>query len=385
MNDLIKRRITVVLGLLLIVGGVATCNKLSSSRKSPERMPEAVEALAVRTLTATNGPVRISIPVTGRLRATDRMLINAEVGGILRSNGKSDTHRTFREGFTFRKGEVMLRIDDGEVRAQVNAQQSAFLRTLVQLVPDLKYDMPAVAAKWENYLKSVPVDGLLPALPAMDNEQERNYLAGRGVLDQYYGIRALYERLAKYVITAPFDGVVVAAFAEPGTIVTPGTRLGEFIAPGSLELETAIAASELHLVRVGDTLRLASTEGPGTWTGRIIRLSEQIDPATQTVKVFVQVQGEGLRDGMYLSGSIKSTVLEAAVAVPRSALLEDLSLYTVQDSALRRTPVEVLHQGVEQAIVRGLKDGQVVVTDRLSAAYEGMRVAPVEPAEPARP
>jgi multidrug efflux pump subunit AcrA (membrane-fusion protein) len=380
MNDLLKRRITVVLGLLVIVGGVVTCNKLSSSRKSPERMPDAVEALAVRTLTATNGPVRIGIPVTGRLRATDRMLINAEVGGILRTNG-----RTFREGFTFRKGEVMLRIDDGEVRAQVNAQQSAFLRTLVQLVPDLKYDLPEVADKWEDYLRSVPVDGLLPALPAMDNEQERNYLAGRGVLDQYYGIRALYERLAKYVITAPFDGVVVAAFAEPGTIVTPGTRLGEFIAPGSLELETAIAASELHLVHVGDTLRLASTEGPGAWTGRIIRLSEQIDPATQTVKVFVQVQGEGLRDGMYMSGSIAADVLEAAVAVPRSALLEGRSLYTVQDSALLRAPVEVLHQGVEQAIVRGLKDGQVVVVDRLSAAYEGMRVAPMGTAEPTKP
>ncbi|MBX2980568.1 MAG: HlyD family efflux transporter periplasmic adaptor subunit [Flavobacteriales bacterium] len=380
MNDLIKRRITVVLGLLLIVGGVVTCNKLSASRKSPERMPDAVEAQAVRTLTASNGAVRIGIPVTGRLRATDRMLINAEVGGILRSNGK-----IFREGFTFRKGEVLLRIDDGEVRAQVNAQQSAFLRTLVQLVPDLKYDLPAVAAKWENYLKSVPVDGLLPALPTMDNEQERNYLAGRGVLDQYYGIRALYERLAKYVITAPFDGVVVAAFAEPGTIVTPGTRLGEFIAPGSLELETAIAASELHLVRVGDTLRLSSTEGPGAWSGRVIRLSEQIDPATQTVKIFVQVQGEGLRDGMYMSGSIKSAVLDAAVAVPRSALLEDRSLYTVQDSALRRAPVEVLHQGVEQAIVRGLKDGQVVVLDRLSGAYEGMRVAPVISANTERP
>ncbi len=52
------------------------------------------------------------------------------------------------------------------------------------------------------------------------------------VLDQYYGIRALYERLGKYNITAPFDGVVVSAPVEPGTIVTPGTRLGEFIAPG---------------------------------------------------------------------------------------------------------------------------------------------------------
>src|SRR5690606_30690159 len=117
--------------------------------------PAAVRA--VRVLTASNGPVRLSIPVTGRVRATDRMVITAEVSGSLQRTG-----RVFREGSTFRHGEVLLRIDDGEVRAQINAQQSAFLRALVQLVPDMRIDMPEQAPKWEAYLRNVPVDGALP-------------------------------------------------------------------------------------------------------------------------------------------------------------------------------------------------------------------------------
>lgn len=374
MNDLFKRRLTIVLGLLFIVAGIGTCRKLAGSKTSPPRNEAAVQARAVRTLVAQNGPVRLSIPITGRLRATDRMLLNAEVGGTLQRTGKP-----FREGMTFRQGEVLFRIDDGEVRAQINAQQSAFLRTLVQLVPDLRIDLPEQATKWDAYLKSVPVDGQLPELPKLASEQERNYLAGRGVLDQYYGLRALYERRAKYMITAAFDGVVAAAGVEPGTIVTPGTRLGEFIAPASLELETAIGAGELALVKVGDTLRLTSTEGPGSWTGRIIRIGESIDATTQTVKLFVQVDGKDLRDGQYLSGRIEAGSLNDAESVPRSALLEDGSLYTVADSALVKQPVIILHQGVEQAVVKGLSNGQVVVTDRLSGAFEGMRVAPVKP------
>ncbi len=95
------------------------------------------------------------------------------------------------------------------------------------------------------------------------------------------------------------------------------------------------------------------------------------------MKLFVQVDGKDLRDGQYLAGSIEAGALSDAVAVPRSALLEDGSLYTVKDSALVKMPVEILHQGVEQAVVRGLANGQVVVTDRLSGAYEGLRVAPV--------
>lgn len=374
MNDLLKRRLTIVLGLFLIVGGIGTCRKLVSTRTPPPRTEAAAQARAVRTIIARNGPVGLSIPITGRLRAMDRMLITAEVSGTLQRTGKA-----FREGVTFSRGEELFRIDDGEVRAQINAQQSALLRTLVQLVPDLRIDMPEQASKWDAYLKNVPVDGLLPELPKLSGEQERNYLAGRGVLDQYYGIRALYERRYKYRITAAFDGVVASAGVEPGTIVTPGTRLGEFIAPASLELETAIGAGELSLVKVGDTLRLTSTEVPGSWTGRIIRLGESIDVSTQTVKVFVHVEGRGLRDGQYLSGSIQAGSLGNAVSVPRSALLEDAALYTVRDSALLRQPVTILHQGLEQAVVRGLSDGQVVVTDRLSGAYEGMRVAPVKP------
>ncbi|MEZ4740635.1 MAG: hypothetical protein R2818_15055 [Flavobacteriales bacterium] len=86
-----------------------------------------------------------------------------------------------------------------------------------------------MADKWEAYVKSVPVEGQLPVLPALSTQQERNYLAGRGVLDQYYGIRALYERLSKYVITAPFDGVQRPSGARYHCYA--GHALSEFIAP----------------------------------------------------------------------------------------------------------------------------------------------------------
>ncbi len=44
----------------------------------------------MRTLYAQNGPVRLSIPIAGCLRAMDRMLINAEVSGTLQRAGEMD-------------------------------------------------------------------------------------------------------------------------------------------------------------------------------------------------------------------------------------------------------------------------------------------------------
>ncbi|MFN3875180.1 MAG: hypothetical protein ACK4L7_04630, partial [Flavobacteriales bacterium] len=130
-------------------------------------------------------------------------------------------------------------------------------------------------------------------------------------------------------------------------------------------------------IRVGDTLRLRADDG-AELVARIARLGESIDPATQTVKVFAQVKGEGLRDGQYLTGVIEAGAIDDAIAVPRAALTAEGALFTVQDSALREAKVQVLHQGAEAAVVRGVADGQLVVTDRLLGGSEGLRVAPVQ-------
>ncbi|HRD51340.1 MAG TPA: hypothetical protein PKY96_01700, partial [Flavobacteriales bacterium] len=131
-------------------------------------------------------------------------------------------------------------------------------------------------------------------------------------------------------------------------------------------------------VRVGDTLRFKAEDGSEA-KGRIIRVGESIDAATQSVKVFVQVNGKGLRDGLYLAGTIEGGQADAAIAMPRSALTDDGALYTVKDSLLVKSPVTIVHQGVERAVVQGIPDGRLVVTDRLSGAFEGMRVAPIKP------
>ncbi|MBK6371644.1 MAG: hypothetical protein IPF64_18015 [Flavobacteriales bacterium] len=38
MNDLFKRRLTIILGLLFIVGSIGTCKVLKDSKKTPDRM-----------------------------------------------------------------------------------------------------------------------------------------------------------------------------------------------------------------------------------------------------------------------------------------------------------------------------------------------------------
>ena len=57
-------------------------------------------------------------------------------------------------------------------------------------------------------------------------------------ISNYYGVKSAEERLNKYKITAPFDGVISTSFVENGTMARAGLILGEFINSDSFEIET---------------------------------------------------------------------------------------------------------------------------------------------------
>ena len=119
----------------------------------------------------------------------------------------------------------------------------------------------------EDFLGRVSLEAPLPDLPTPLAPKERNYLAARDP-DQYYTVKAQEERLARYRITA-FDGQVTGANADPGTIVTPGTRLGELVGTGDFELEAGVPAAEARLLQVGDSdgNTGGATDGSGAMGG----------------------------------------------------------------------------------------------------------------------
>ena len=51
-------------------------------------------------------------------------------------------------------------------------------------------------------------------------------------------------------------------------------------------------------------------------------------------------------------------------------------MYTVVNGELTSSEVQVLFETYETALVSGLKNGEVVMTDQFSGAYAGMKVNP---------
>ena len=358
--------VAILLGILALGGwgyGAFVAPKEKEAKAAP---PKAIRTVETRTV--TNQTLDTRLPVQGRLVPYARVDIFSEVNGIFEASSKP-----FKVGTYYPKGSLLLRIDSEETRLNLLAQRSNLFNAITSMIPDLRIDLPESFPEWEQYLRNYKVDSTTPAFPEPKSEQERYFVAARGIEAQYYTIKGLEERLSKFNIYAPMSGTLAEAAVNPGTLIRPGQKLGELTTVGTYELEATIPVSDLDYVKVGNPVELTNTAG-STWRGTIRRISDEVDVASQTVTVFVGVSGRGLKEGMYLSGDVATGSVDNALRINRRLLVDDNAVYVVEDSTLALQPVQVLQLLDTSAIIRGLPDGAELLSDRFSGAFEGMKV-----------
>ncbi|ACF45858.1 MAG: HlyD family efflux transporter periplasmic adaptor subunit [Prosthecochloris sp.] len=357
-----------LIAVLIVAGGILVGRIFSSSRAPQQQAAQSKTGRQLSFMRVTNGEVQRVIEISGKASAVQKIDIYAEVSGVF-----AEALHPFREGSAFRKGDVLLRIDDGVYRNTVQAEKSALLNTLTLLMPDLIIDFPDDAPLWKNYLEQFRLNGPLRSLPPVSNDRVRNYIAARNIYTRYYAVRSMEETLAKYRITAPFEGVVTVSSVNPGMLIRTGQKIGEFAAPGAYELEASVGIGDAQWVHAGDHVVLESDDLDSSVDGVVARLNQSIDDDTQTVGVYIKFSDDRVRDGMYMTADLHVPVGDA-VAIPRSLLLGGDGVYALEDSLLTRIPVDVVAVYGSQAIVRSIPDGTTLLAEPVEGVYQGMVV-----------
>ncbi len=303
--------------------------------------------------------------------ASERIDLFAEVQGIFEYSSGN-----FKAGETYKKGQILIKINSDEFRASLVSQRSQYKNIITSILPDIKYDYPDSYQKWENYLYSINMTRNLPNLPKITDKQESLFVTQKSVISTFYTIKNSEERLGKYEIVAPFDGILTEAFVNKGTLVRAGQALGEFINPMKFELEIALEVSNVPLIGPGKEVILKNLTGMGEWKGTISRINGKIDQGSQTVKVFIQTEGELLKEGMYLTAEISGREESDVIQIQRNLLNNEKYIYLVKDSILEMKEIIPIHMTDKIAIVRGLKNGEIILKKPVAGAYEGMLVTP---------
>ncbi|EAP87409.1 efflux RND transporter periplasmic adaptor subunit [Croceibacter atlanticus] len=362
-----KTILYIIAGVLLIAAFFAMRAIADSKDKEAPKIKKVVKTVFVDTIKNTDVP--IIIPANGNLVAKRRVELYAEVQGIFKNSSN-----LFKAGQEYKRGQTLISIDASEYYASVQSSKSNLYNQITAIMPDLRLDYPDVFPKWEAYLNSFNINETTPKLPEISNDKEKYFINGRGILTTYYNVKNLEQRLGKYRISAPFTGVLTEALVTEGTLIRAGQKLGEFIDTSTYELQVSLNKDYADLLEVGENVELSNINKTKTYKGKVSRVNASIDQATQTVSAFIEVSNNTLKEGMYLQAELEARTIKNAISIDRGLVNDRNEIFTVKDSTLVSLTVNPVYFSDKKAVVKGVPNGEVILSKPVSGAYNGMLV-----------
>jgi len=214
---------------------------------------------------------------------------------------------------------------------------------------------------------------------------EQALLAAKAALDKDKALFA-YARM-----TAPFDGVVTQIYAFTGALLPAGTSaakgdsaLCRLSQNDLLRLVIPVPERAVPDIRDGESVDVDVSSLKRTFTGKIVRYSDQIDPQTRTMHTEVDVPNPKfeLVPGMYASVKIPLRTVNGVLTVPVQAVQssgtgEGTVLIVNSSNHLERREVKLgLQTATDAEVLSGLAENETVVFGEQNQFREGQLVTP---------
>jgi membrane fusion protein (multidrug efflux system) len=239
---------------------------------------QAVEVIAISRRDLVE-----KLRVVGSLAANETATIRPEMSGLIRS-----IH--FEEGQRVKKGDVLARIDDAELQAQL-AQTSS------------RHELARLNLERAENLRQTQSN------TQADSDRARSEFAVTQA-----EIDLLKVRLARTEIRAPFDGVVESRTLSPGDYVNTQSVITTVNDLSRLKVEFQVPERYLAKIRRGTRFTLQSTTGETAdpASGEVYFVNSVIDRQTRSseVKGYLDKTSPALKAGMF-------AVIEIVLAVHR--------------------------------------------------------------------
>ena len=369
-----KSLVSIGLGLLLLIAGIFVSNLIIDLNKTePTYNNNSLTSVYVEVV--KNGSNKIEIERNGKLKSSNRISIVSEVQGTKKKN----RNKSFKEGVSFKKDEILIEINSAEFNSTVKQSRSELKNLIASVLPDIKIDYAENFNEWKSYFDNLSVENPISKLPNSSSEKENLFLVGRGIESAYYKAKNLEERLSKYKIKAPFDGILVKGNISEGAYIVPNQMLGEFIDPYNFEVGVSIPVNHIEKIKLNQGVSIISNDNKNTITGKIKRINRKVDEMTQTIKIFIEFNNKNLFEGKFVEVKIPLGIIPNSQIISRSLLINDSYVFIAnEDNKISKINVTPLFYNKENVIVSGLNDGARLITSNVSDIYEGMKIKVVQ-------
>lgn len=338
---------------------LAACGDHGGDKSGAEK--PGASRQTVTAATATSVALARVIVASGTVSAWEEVPVGAETGGLTAVGVYVD------EGSYVRQGQVLVKLNDALLQAQLRQQQAGVQTAEANAARDDAALGRAQELKARGFLSQASLDTAL----ANQRASQANLASARASLSE------TRTRLAQSEIKAPVSGLIISRSVTKGQIVSAGTELFRMVRDGRLELDAQVPETDLPALRAGQTATITSNEGAAT-SGTIRIVTPEVDAQTRLGLARITLSpGSGLKPGMFARASINAGARPTTV-VPTGAVLyrnnkSGVFVLDAQNAAHFR-PVTVLSRRDDQTSVNGIEPGVRVVVQGAGFLNEGDRV-----------
>ena len=300
---------------------------------------------------------------------------------------------TVHAGQQVKKDEVLVRLDDGDVRTKIKqteagvgvaeaavraaeANLNAAKASKVEADQDLKrfQDLFKAGAAPEQQLQQA-VARAKTAQANVERAQESITEAQKEVARAKAYVQEAQANLDYTVIRSQMDGVVVDKQAEPGDLAAPGRSLITLQSPTALRFEAAVSESCARRIALGDRVRVLVDSAQTQLVTEVSEIVPAVDPKSRSFLVRADLPPlPVLRPGLF--GRMQfPCAARRTLSIPKSAFVQrgqlDLAFVVSDGRAVLRLITVGRAQGEWLEVLSGLSLGERVVVSPPAGLRDG--------------
>ncbi|MEO8526625.1 MAG: efflux RND transporter periplasmic adaptor subunit [Caldimonas sp.] len=275
----------VVLVLLLAGGFVLHIRTLIASQPKPS--PQTISATRVTAL-----EWQPQLAAVGTVTAVRGVDVTTEIAGLVRSI-------EFKSGQDVKAGAVLVRLNADSDLAQLHSLQAA---------ADLS---ASVVARDKAQLEVQAIAQALADADVADLKSRRALVAQQEAT------------IAKKTIRAPFSGKLGITTVNPGQYLNPGDKIVTLQTIDPIYVDFYLPQKQIGGLQLGQVVNVVSDGFPGqTFPGKISAISPKVDPATRNVQVEATLANPKrlLLPGMFANAAVEIGEKKRYLTLPQTAI-----------------------------------------------------------------
>lgn len=307
-------------------------DKVISNSSKKRNKTLNVNALVIRTQSLTD-----VIYTNGDLIPDEEVNLSFETSGKI-------TDINFEEGSTVHKGQLLAKINDRPLQAQLKK-----LEAQLQLAEDRVYRQNALLIK--------------DAVSKEAYEQVKTDLATLNA-----DIDLVKANILQTELRAPFDGIIGLRQVSVGAYTSPSTFVAKLTKVSPLKINFFVPERYAKEIKKGTNLTFSIDGYLEEFHATVYATESKVDPTTRTLSVRALYPNtkNSLLPGRFASIKIKMHEISDAIAIPSEAIVPEMGknkVYVYKNG--KSIPVEIktgLRTDSQVQVIKGLQVGDTIIT-----------------------